>query len=64
MEIGNSDFFTIKELQDYLRIGRNKTYKLVNQNDFPKIQVGKSFIIPKEDLQKYLQRKLYKKIDL
>ena len=41
-----NDYITVKELQTYLRIGRNKAYDLVNQND----------------LKKYLQRSVYKTI--
>ena len=61
MEYGN-DYITVKELQTYLRIGRNKAYDLVNQKDFPKIKIGRNIIIPKEDLKKYLQRSVYKTI--
>lgn len=57
-----NDYITVKELQAYLRIGRNKAYDLVNQNDFPKIKIGRNIIIPKEDLKKYLQRSVYKTI--
>lgn len=62
MELGDRDFLTVKELQDYLRIGKNKVYDLVGQNDFPKIRLGKTYIIPTEELKKYLHRNMYKKI--
>lgn len=62
MELGDRDFLTVKELQDYLRIGKNKTYALVNQNDFPKIRLGGTYIIPTEELKRYLHRYIYKDI--
>lgn len=60
LEECNNDYITVKELQSYLRLGRNKAYELVNQNDFPKIKIGERYIIPIEELKKYLSRKMYK----
>lgn len=60
LEECNNDYITVKELQSYLRLGKNKAYELVNQNDFPKIKIGGTYIIPIEELKKYLRRKMYK----
>lgn len=64
MSIQEKDYLTVKDLQDYLGFGKNKIYTLVNQNDFPKIRIGKNFLIPREELDIYLKRKIYKTIEI
>lgn len=64
MCIQEKDYLTVKDLQDYLGFGKNKIYTLVNQNDFPKIKIGKNFLIPREELNIYLKRKIYKTIEI
>lgn len=64
MNIQEKDYLTVKDLQDYLGFGKNKIYTLVNQNDFPKIKIGKNFLIPREELNIYLKRKIYKTIEI
>lgn len=64
MNIQEKDYLTVKDLQDYLGFGKNKIYTLVNQNDFPKIKIGKNFLIPREELDIYLKRKIYKTIEI
>ena len=64
MNIQEKDYLTVKDLQDYLGFGKNKIYTLVNQNDFPKIRIGKNFLIPREELDIYLKRKIYKTIEV
>jgi len=46
--------YTVMELKDVLGLGRDATYKLVRRSDFPKIKVGKSFIIPKDALYEWI----------
>ena len=64
MRIQEKDYLTVKDLQSYLGFGKNKIYTLVNQNDFPKIRIGKNFLIPREELDIYLKRKIYKTIEV
>ncbi len=45
-------------------IGKNKGYKLVSQNDFPKVTIGKTIRIPKDSFNQYMKRYLYKDIEL
>lgn len=45
-------------------IGKNKGYKLVSENDFPKIIIGNTIRIPKDAFNQYLKRYLYKTIEL
>lgn len=50
------------DLQNKLHIGKNTAYKLVKQPDFPKIQIGKKYLIPEDMLGKYLEKHLKHKI--
>ncbi|HHY14246.1 MAG TPA: helix-turn-helix domain-containing protein [Thermoanaerobacterales bacterium] len=45
---------TVKELQDYLGIGRCKAYELVNEPDFPILRIGRSIRVPKEQLEEWI----------
>ncbi len=55
-------FLTVKDVQSILKIGRNKAYKIFAQNDFPKIQFGRIYVVPECEFEKYIKRKLYKKV--
>lgn len=60
MEIINTEnklTITVAELAEYLGIGRNSAYTLVNSKDFPKIQIGRKIIIPIKSLEKWIERK-------
>lgn len=37
---------TAKEVQEILRIGRTKTYELINSGEFPVKEVGRQKIVP------------------
>lgn len=45
---------TISELQDALRIGRTKAYKLVSSNEIKSLRIGGTIRIPKEYVVEYL----------
>ena len=47
-------YMDIAELQQYMKIGRNKAYTLVKKPDFPSIRVGSKILIDKKKLDKYL----------
>ena len=54
---------SVKDLKDCLGCGINRAYEIVNQDDFPKIKIGKRFYIPEEELEKWVStylRKEYK----
>ena len=46
---------TVKDIQEKLHMGRNNTYKLINQKGFPKIVIGKKILIPEEEFEKYIK---------
>ena len=47
---------TVKDIQEKLHMGRNNTYKLINQKGFPKIVIGKKILIPEEEFEKYIMK--------
>lgn len=55
------NYLTVKDVQGILRIGKTKMYELIKQDDFPKIQIGKQYLIPETELDKFLKKYLYKK---
>lgn len=48
------EMLTPTDIQKHLKIGRNKTYQLIQLSSFPKIKIGNTYRIPKE---KYLKCK-------
>lgn len=54
------ELMTVKELQDYLGIGRAKAYELVNEPGFPVLRIGRSIRIPKDLLKEWIIKKTNK----
>lgn len=50
-----TDLMTAKELQEYLHIGKNKAYELINKNDVPTVKIGSRTYVVVERLQKYIE---------
>ena len=48
---------TVKEIKEYLGIGINQAYELVNQNVFIVKRVGKKILIPKTSFEDWLSTK-------
>lgn len=47
-----------------LGFSKTKTYAIINQNDFPKIKIGKDIRIPKTEFEKFMKKLLYKEYDI
>ena len=50
----NNVCYDVNDLYNILPLGRNQVYALVKSKDFPKIQVGKKFLIPKKLFDEWL----------
>lgn len=48
------DVLTVKDIYTLLPIGKNKTYKLIEQNKIKSVRVGKKIFVRKEDLIDFL----------
>lgn len=64
MNYEENDFFSIKELQNILGIGKNTAYKLTQIKGFPKIQIGNKIIIPKNQFNKWIENNIGNKINI
>lgn len=45
---------TAKELQEYLKIGKNKAYQLINNHEIPTIRIGNRTYVVVDRLQRYI----------
>lgn len=50
-----SNLMTAKELQEYLHIGKNKAYFLMNHNEVPTATIGNRTYVVVDKLQKYIE---------
>lgn len=48
------DVLSVSDVQNILRIGRKQVYKLIENGDLFAVRPGKSFLISKRTLVKYL----------
>ena len=47
---------TIKELQSYLGIGKDKAYKLVKSKSFPAMKIGGRYYVIKPDFVSWIEK--------
>jgi excisionase family DNA binding protein len=50
-----SEVITVRELQQLLRIGRNKTYELLRSGEIPYCKIGRQIRIRLADVEMYLR---------
>ena len=48
--------FTVQEVAQYLGIGRNKAYELVQEKRFPILKIGKQIKVPIKPLERWLEQ--------
>lgn len=56
------NILTTKEVSEKLHMGINQTRNLIRRKDFPKITYGRKWIIPEEELEKWIIKNMGKKI--
>lgn len=56
------EMLTPTDIQKHLKIGRNKTYQLIQLSSFPKIKIGNTYRIPKEKYLKWISDNIRKTI--
>ena len=47
---------TVKDLQEYLKIGRDAAYKLMNTKGFPSYRIGKKMFVTDGALQEWINK--------
>ena len=45
---------TAKELQAYLKIGKNTAYRMINNNEVPTVKIGNKTYVVVDRLQRYI----------
>ena len=49
-----SNLMTPKELQEYLHIGKNTAYRMINNNEVPTVKIGNRIYVVVDKLQRYI----------
>ena len=62
----NSDdiYITVKEAQEYLRISQGQMYSLINQPDFPRQKIGRTYRIHLGEFKDYMKRHRFSQINI
>lgn len=48
--------YTPKDIQKMFQLSRTNTYQLINSPGFPSVRLNKKILIPKKDLEKWLEK--------
>ena len=54
------NILSTKEVSQKLHMGINQTRELIKRKDFPKIIIGRKYIIPEDELEKWVIKNLGK----
>jgi excisionase family DNA binding protein len=49
------EWYTVDELQQWLRLGRSKTYELIHTGEIPSYRIGRILRIRREDVEVWLE---------
>ena len=52
------DVLTTYEVMDYLNIGKNSLYKLLNSGKLKGFRIGKTWKIPRKAIEKYIDENI------
>lgn len=64
LEVQETKFYTMSELQTLMHIGKNTAYKLVKLKGFPVIKIGKKILIPQNELNKWIDENCGSEINI
>ena len=53
------DILTVKELMDFLAIGKNTAYELLKSGEIKSFRIGRCYKVPKKSVLEYVQRRNY-----
>lgn len=54
------DVMTVKDLMDYLAVGKNTAYKLLHEGRIKYFKIGRVYKISKASVQEYVRIQVYK----
>ena len=52
-------YLTTKDVRSILGFSENKTYAIINRPDFPKMKIGRQYLIPEDKFYEYMDSKCY-----
>lgn len=50
-----TQLMTAKELQEYLKIGKNTAYRMIKNNEVPTVKIGNRTYVVVDKLQRYIE---------
>lgn len=56
------NMLTTKDVSEKLHMGINQTRNMMRKKDFPKINMGRKWLVPEEELEKWLLKNIGKTI--
>ncbi len=57
--LGEVRFLTVAEVAALMRVSKMTVYRLVHSGDLPAVRVGRSFRVPEDAVNEYLQRSYF-----
>lgn len=54
----NTELITVKELCEILGIGSTLAYRMLKLKEIPSTKIGNKIVIRKEDVEKYIRKKI------
>ena len=54
-----SKFLTVAEVAAMMRVSKMTVYRLVHSGELPAVRVGRSFRVPEDQVNEYLQRSFF-----
>lgn len=56
--------YTKEDIQQIFKLGRDKTYQLMNSRGFPTIKIGRTSYVPKDKLEKWINGNVGKNVNI
>jgi excisionase family DNA binding protein len=50
------EWYTVDELQQWLRLGRSKTYELIQRGEIPSYRIGRILRIRRQDVEVWIEQ--------
>ena len=64
MKYDETTFLSPKDLSKILHFNISKIYAIIAQDDFPKIKVGRQYIIPSDKFAQWVEHNMYKSYEI
>ena len=52
----NLQVLTVKDLMEVLHLGKDRAYALMRSRSFPALRIGKSYLVTRDSLEKWLDQ--------